>query len=96
MKAVQRALAITLVATALCADRAVASAPVVRPEPVANRTLVGRLKVTFRRCVALVRIWETRRDQDRPATAAAFVAPACPFAPLSLSPFQFRLPPPAA
>jgi hypothetical protein len=96
MKAVQKALAMTLVATALCADRAVAASPAVRPEPAARSTLVGRLKVSFRRCVAVVRLWEARRDQERPAQAAAPVVQLCRFEAISLSPFQFRLPPPAA
>ena len=86
----------TLVATALCADRAVMASPAARPDDsTPTRTLVGRLTVTLRRCVPSVRLWETRRDQDRPAFAL-LATPASPLiAPVSLSPFQFRLPPPA-
>ncbi len=85
----------TLVATALCADRAVIANPVVRPEPVVSQTLVGRLTVSFRRSVAAVRFLEVRRDQDQLAVAPTVRPQVSTFAPVSLSPFQFRLPPPA-
>jgi hypothetical protein len=97
MKAVQRALALTLVATALCADRAMASPVSERPDAtVAQGTLVGRLSVSLRRCVPAVRLLETRRDQDRPALAVVAIPRLPLIAPAAFSPFQFRMPPPLA
>jgi len=85
----------TLVATALCADRAVIANSAIRPETVPNSTLVGRLTVNLRRSVASVRLLEVRRDQDELAVVIPAWPQVCRFAPVSLSPFQFRLPPPA-
>ena len=94
-------LAVTLVATALCADRAVAAA--VTPEaPVRPQTsmmemagrFVSRLSSNFRRAVATVRIYEPRSQQG----AASFDRPipeSAPIVQIPISPNQFRLPPPA-
>jgi hypothetical protein len=95
MKAVQRAMAMTLVATALCADRAALPSPATRPDACEARpTLVGRLSVGLRRCVASVRLWEERRDQDRPSPVIVEMPAVIAFVPAPISPFQFRLPPP--
>jgi hypothetical protein len=96
MKAVRQVVAVTLVATALCADRVVASAPHLqnRPEPQTARSLVGRLSVSFRRVVPTVRLVETRRDQEPMARVLPVVIDQPVIMPLRLSPFQFRLPPP--
>lgn len=86
----------TLVATALCADRSLAAPPSARPEAdaTASRTLAARLSVTFRRCVSTVRLVAARRDLDRPAIASEPTAEHPFVAPSPLSPFEFRLPPP--
>jgi hypothetical protein len=95
-------LAVTLVATALCADRAVAAAVApeapVRPQSsvveMAGR-FVSRLSSNFRRVVATVRIYEPRSQQ----TAPSFDRPipdSAPVAQLPISPNEFRLPPPTA
>ncbi|CAN5539226.1 hypothetical protein BH09PLA1_BH09PLA1_20240 [soil metagenome] len=93
-------LAITLVATALCADRAVASvAPSelrteARVTSLAGR-FVSRLSSKFRRVVPAMRLCERVRGESTVPTAPreslvrAFVPPQ------PTSPFQFRLPPPA-
>ncbi|MGA2230959.1 MAG: hypothetical protein ABSH22_08675 [Tepidisphaeraceae bacterium] len=96
MKLVSRAVAMTLVATALCADRAVAAPRDICPGPEtkANLNLVERLSVNLRRVVRPARIVEVRREKDRPAVAIVNVSD-CPIvARVSLSPFQFRMPPP--
>ena len=95
-------LAVTLVATALAADRAVASvaeSPVAASREasvmsVAGR-IVSRLSSNLRRAVPAARVWETRRTET---TISIFVRP-CSSQDLSvrhtpISPFQFRLPPP--
>jgi hypothetical protein len=94
MKAVRRVMAVTLVATALCADRAMAS-PCTLPTPQPTGTLVGRLTTSFRRVVAAVRLIETRQENDRP-TIIKLTAHVPFVPPAPLAPFQFRLPPPLA
>src|SRR3954468_15182989 len=95
-------LAVTLVATALAADRAVASAACA---PVSNQReasvmslagrIVARLSTNLRRVVPAARVWESRRSETNVETSVRsdasqnFVV----VRPL-LSPFQFRLPPP--
>jgi hypothetical protein len=95
MKAIQRAMAMTLVATALCADSTALPSPAPRPDATpSGQTLVRRLSVSLRRCVSTVRLWEPRRDQDRPEAKIAQPPVVAAFTPLPISPFQFRLPPP--
>ena len=87
----------TLVATALCADRTVASpSPQLPDVSVGQQTLVGRLSVSLRRCVPAVRLLETRQDVDRPALTVVPMPQLPMIAPAIFSPFQFRLPPPLA
>ena len=85
----------TLVATALCADRTVAS-PNPRPQPdeTAARTLVGKLTYSFRRVVPVVRFVEVRRDKDQLADASPALKAQLLPGHLAAQPFQFRLPPP--
>jgi hypothetical protein len=86
----------TLVATALCADRAVVSSASVVPQQTGqSQTLVERLTAGFRRVVRTVRLYQTRCDTQRAMVSAA--VPVCRpnWAHLTLSPFQFRLPPPS-
>jgi hypothetical protein len=95
-------LAVTLVATALCADRAVAAA--VAPEAPARPQssmmemagrFVSRLSSNFRRVVATVRIYEPRSQQSAP-TFEHPVPESINLVHLPISPNQFRLPPPTA
>jgi hypothetical protein len=88
----------TLLVTAVCADRAAAAAPALRPEvgQLAER-LVNRLSASFSRVVPSVKM-VAERQQDGVFAAnrslpASWSAPAHPQA---VSPFQFRLPPPIA
>jgi len=91
-------VAATLVAAALCADRTVSAAPSLRPEPVQlAQRLVNRLSVSFRRVAPVARFFADR--QAGPAIAAVDRSPSrldIPHIRLPISPFQFRLPPPAA
>jgi hypothetical protein len=80
-----------VVATALCADRAVASAPQARTTP--NRSLASRITTSFRQTVPSVRL-QPSRTMESPAS---FPLPICETASgvrSQFSPFQFRLPPP--
>src|SRR5215218_180313 len=100
MNRTRQIVAITLVATALCADRAVASvAPAQLRTEARVTSLAGRfasrLSSNFRRVVPAMRLCERARGDSttsvvqRPAPVLAVIAQQ------PISPFQFRLPPPA-
>jgi hypothetical protein len=96
MRRSRHVLAAVVVATALCADRASAAAPQVRPQvSQLARTVANKLTSSFRRVVPTVRFVENRREGlcDAPKSMRAEAA-----APIvhetQGSPFQFRLPPP--
>ncbi len=96
MRKARYVLVATLLATALCADRAMAAAPMLRPEVVQlAEKLVSRLSVSFSRTVCTVRFFSDRR-QGNVYAAARFVpeSTTAPAHSLQLSPFQLRLPPP--
>jgi hypothetical protein len=96
MKRTRHLIAVALVATALCADRAVAAAPQVRSEGSVAGRIVSRITTGLRRAVSAVRIYETRQDTIIPKPLAASRiddAPVAEFHP-TFSQFQFRLPPP--
>lgn len=90
-------MAVMIVTAALCADRAVAAAPQLRPAVgnIATR-FVDRLARKLGQTVTGVKFRPVRSENDRPAV---FVS-TDPAAPVGLhaevSPFQFRLPPPQA
>jgi hypothetical protein len=98
MNRTRQIIAVTLVATALCADRALAAGPVVnqRVATVACR-VAARFATQFRRTVPSFKRIEQRspggisRDVGRAAPAVDPVVE-----PFAFSPFQFRLPPPVA
>jgi hypothetical protein len=94
MKTVRRAVAVTLVATALCADRAIACPCAAPSQAESCRTLVGRLAVRLRRTVATVHLLQARSQAHRPPIVAVAVPGSARISPQPLSPFQFRLPPP--
>ena len=90
----------TLVATALCADRVAAAAPEIRAQlqrsasdPISR--LATRLCVTFRRVVPAVRLHQARREGPMAQSPVRQVV-CVPAAVRRMegSPFQFRLPPP--
>ena len=98
MRRARYLLVATLLVTAVCADRAAAAAPELRPQTgqTAER-FVTRLSASFSRVVSAVRIVVERRQggvfaADR-LLPVSWVAPAHP---QQVSPFQFRLPPPIA
>ena len=103
MKRTRQVLVMTLMATALCADRLAAAAPEVRAQvqpadPIARLAtrLATRLSVSFRRVVPAMRLHQERHE--------VFAAPVSPGAAAAMemivhatrgSPFRFRLPPPS-
>jgi len=94
----RQVLAVLAVTTALCADRATAAAPTVRPQvsQLAGR-IVSRLTQSFGRTVAgATQVLEQRSPTAR-VTVRTVAASNDLLAPAHrpLSPFQFRLPPPA-
>jgi hypothetical protein len=107
MKRTRQVLVMTLMATALCADRVVTTAPELREslasasaDPLARlaSNLGSRFSGSFRRVsTPVVRLHQDRRD----ATATPVAAPQPIIATVATphvaegSPFQFRLPPPA-
>ncbi len=105
MKRTRQAIAVALVATALCADRVVGAAPRVQPQAASMAAsmagrLVERLSGSLRRTVAAVRLVQARRDGPAVCGGAALAGialggSAAPRIHASiLSPIQFRLPPP--
>jgi hypothetical protein len=96
MTRIRQALAVALVATALCADRPAVAAPVERSQPDSVATkLVEQLSMTFRRMAPAVRFDEVHHGEVPVLTAPGRTEPQRPLVQQSLSPFQFRLPPPA-
>jgi len=86
----------TLVATALCADRAVVSSASLVPEQTApSQTLVRRLTAGLRRVVPAVRLYQPRCDNQPAAAELPPPSRTADWARPPLSPFQFRLPPPS-
>ncbi|HTW94675.1 MAG TPA: hypothetical protein VMD30_07785 [Tepidisphaeraceae bacterium] len=84
-------------ATALCADRAVVSSASVLPrEAGQSQTLVEKLASGFRQVIQAVRLYRSRCQTPRPAVLLSAPVDADDWALPSLSPFQFRLPPPLA
>jgi hypothetical protein len=100
MNRAKHAIAVVLVATALCADRRVSAAPAVdstaapSSESLASR-LVSRLTAGFGSAVASVRIVYQSRSEIHPtATATIAIVERIETQVPLLSPFQFPLPPP--
>jgi hypothetical protein len=84
-------IAVMVVATALCADRAVAAAPSSRSAP--SRSLASRITTSFRQQVTRTYLVPARTSE----TVGSFRLPIRETASgvrSQFSPFQFRLPPP--
>jgi len=97
MRNARHVIAVTLVATAICADRISVAAPVQAPVVQLAGRLIQRLTTRFVRVVAAARLYQPRRDGVRcaePAPASSVDRAMAVRA--SFSPFQFRLPPPIA
>lgn len=95
MKRTRHVVAITLMAAALCADRAVAAAPSLRPQVAAGK-LVMRLSVSLRRVVPAVQVYPARHE----AISSETVVSICEVSTIlpdnsGLSPWLLNLPPPA-
>ena len=88
-------LALT-VTTALCADQVAVAAPTMRPQVVelAGR-IVNRLTRSFRQSVTVELPVDARQRSGEPSRPELSVVPESDVPHRSLSPFQFRLPPPA-
>jgi len=96
MNRTRQVIAVALVATALCADRAIAAAPTqprVQGSSVAGR-LVSTLSERFQRVLPAVKLYQHRRDETIPLLSPPQPMRALTIAHQSLMPFQFRLPPP--
>jgi hypothetical protein len=97
MKHARHVIAVTLMATAICADRIAPAAPAQPPATHFTTRLIERLTTNLRRVLPAVTLYQPHRlglgiNARRPLAItdqAFFVAP-------SLSPFRFRLPPPLA
>jgi hypothetical protein len=88
-------IAITLVAAALCADRAVVAAPILRPQmsDVASR-LVSRLSARFGRVAPAIRVYQNCSEAVVSAEKHVLVCDATACFGMRLSPLVLRLPPP--
>ena len=96
MRATRQVLAVVAVTTALCADRVVQAAPASRPHvaQIAGR-LVSRLAQRLRRGVAAITSWQVRHRLTGLAGRRPALVPVLARVPhRTVSPFQFRLPPP--
>jgi hypothetical protein len=106
MNRARHAIAVVLVATALCADRPVSAAPAARPHEPSSASpaagsfaarFVNRLSAGFRRAApGFAIVYQPRQDQ--PTTSAMALAPSIDHPTPQhqpTSPFQFRLPPPS-
>ncbi|MGD0463834.1 MAG: hypothetical protein ABSB74_15210 [Tepidisphaeraceae bacterium] len=97
MKHARHVIAVTLMATAICADRVAPAIPAQTTGTHFASRLFERLSMNLRRVLPAVTLYQPRRfglgiTARRPlpmADQAFFPAP-------RLSPFQFRLPPPLA
>jgi hypothetical protein len=88
-------LALT-VTTALCADQVAVAAPTMRPQVVelAGR-IVNRLTRSFRQSVTVEMPVHARQRPGEPSRVEPSVVPQSEVPHRPISPFQFRLPPPA-
>ena len=97
MRRARYLLVATLLVTAVCADRATAAAPALRPEvgQLAER-LVNRLSASFSRVVPSIRMVAQRQPGGVFAANRSLpISWIAPSHPQEVSPFQFRLPPPS-
>ena len=98
LKRANYAIAVMVVTTALCADRAAARdiALPTKPAPQQGiaRTLASRLTSSFQVVVPAVRV-QPSRSNDKVATPRLPIRETASGVRPHLNPFQFRLPPPA-
>jgi hypothetical protein len=90
-------IAVTLLATALCADRLSVAAPVQRPSAETTGGIIRRLSVNLRRSIVPLRLYQPPAVASKPVPVQVCTPRPTPIAPaIHLSPFDFRLPPPLA
>ncbi len=95
MKHARHVIAVTLMATAICADRIAPAVPAQTTTTHFASRLIERLSMNLRRVLPAVTLYQPRRfglglaARRPPAIADQGFVPAP-----RLSPFQFRLPPP--
>ncbi|MGA3065928.1 MAG: hypothetical protein ABSF29_03675 [Tepidisphaeraceae bacterium] len=88
-------IAVTLLATALCADRMCLAAPAQRPTPEMSGGIMKRLTVSLRRAMPPLRLYQPPAIASKTEIAPSPEPRPIPVAAvIQLSPFNFRLPPP--
>jgi hypothetical protein len=90
-------VAAALLAVAFCADRAMAATPAIRPEVVQlAEKLVNRLSESFSRTATCIAIFPQRQTICSALSLHPLpLAYSQPLVARPISPFEFRLPPPA-
>src|SRR5437660_1562942 len=101
MRHARQVLAVALVATALCADRAASAAPVLRPQAIEKAGgIVRRLSARFSRVVQRIRLVQTRREGNSESASGQGIVGALQTTDLRpwlrLIPAQFPFPPPVS
>jgi len=96
MRNARHVIAVTLMATAICADRALPARAAEEPSSHLAGRLIERLTQNLRRVVPAAQLYQARRPGLRPMEILMPLGGdlAAGIAPIRLSPFQFRLPPP--
>jgi hypothetical protein len=96
MKRTRHLIAVALVATALCADRAVAAAPEVRAEGSVASRIASRITTGLRRAVCTVRIFapSQRTFTQKPLAVSRIECVALVVSHPTFRDSEFRLPPP--
>lgn len=98
MRHARHVIAVTLMATAICADRLAPAAPAEPPATHLAGRLIERLSMSLRRVLPAVGLYQPRCPGLRLTAARIlpFADQTLGFHRVLLSPFQFRLPPPIA
>jgi hypothetical protein len=96
MRHARHIIAVTLMATAICADRKATAVPAEPPAAHLAGRIIARLSLNLRRVLPAVNLYQPRFFHARAIAAkpVAFADQELSFSPIHLSPFQFRLPPP--
>ena len=93
MRRTRHVIAVMVVATALCADRAVAAAPTAHARTTTSKSLASRITTSFRQTLPSVRL-QPARTLETVAKYPLSVREEASGVRSDFSPFQFRLPPP--
>jgi hypothetical protein len=95
MRRTKHVIAVMVVATALCADRAVAAAPASSHARTAtSKSLASRITTSFRQTLPSVRL-QPGRTMESAGNFPLPIRESASGVRSEFSPFQFRLPPPA-